>query len=166
MAAIGAKAKAGVKGIHVLWMLLGFFAMIIAVNAVFITMAVRSHPGEQVKNSYVLGLEYNKELARQDKQRTLGWTLQAGQADDGVTFLVQLRDAAGGALSGMDVAVRLHVAGVRNENEKVWLVERGPGEYAMAAGVEAPAKVEAIIEVSRERDGPVVFEARKALVLQ
>jgi len=158
-------ATKGVRGVHVLFMLLGFFAMIIAVNAVFITMAVRSHPGEQVRNSYVLGLEYNKELARQEAQRALGWTLQAGLADDGVTFLVQLQDAAGGALSGMDVAVRLHVAGARDENEKVWLVERAPGEYAMAAGVEAPAKIEAIIDVSRDRDGPVVFEARKALVL-
>ncbi len=165
MAVTSTNEKTGVRGVHVLWMLLGFFAMIIAVNAVFITMAVRSHPGEQVKNSYVLGLEYNRELGRHDAQRALGWTLQAGLADDGVTFLVELRDAAGGALSGMDVAVRLHVAGVRNEGEKVWLVERATGEYAMAAGVEAPAKVEAIIEVSRDRAEPPVFEARKTLVL-
>lgn len=165
MAATGVGKKAGIRGAHVLWMLIGFFALIIAVDATFITMAIQSHPGEQVKNSYVLGLEYNKELARQSAQDRLGWTLQAGLADDGATFLVELRDAGGAPLSGMDVAVKMHVAGTRNETQPVWLAERAPGEYAMASLLEGPGKVEATIAVSRERDEPAVFEARKTLVL-
>lgn len=161
-----ARTKAGIRGVHVLVMLLGFFAMIVAVNAIFIILAVGSHPGEQVKNSYVLGLEYNKDLARQKAQRALGWSVRAGLADNGETFLVELRDGAGAPLAGMDVAVSLHVAGTRNAGGKVWLTERRSGEYAMTAGIEAPAKVKAIIEVGRDRAGPPVFEAHKTLVLK
>lgn len=165
MAVTSARSGTGIRGIHVLWMLIGFFAVVIAVDAAFITLAVRSHPGEQVKNSYVLGLEYNKELARQEAQRALGWTLQAGLADDGATFLVKLQDASGAPLSGVAVAVRMHVAGARNENDRVWLAERAPGEYTMAAGLEGSGRAETIIEVSRDRAAPHVFEARKSLVL-
>lgn len=164
MAATNA-GKTGIRGAHVLWMLIGFFALISAVDAAFITLAIKSHPGEQVKNSYVLGLEYNKELERQNEQRQLGWTMQAGLADEGATFLVELRDAGGTPLSGMDVAVRMHVAGSSNETKPVWLAERAPGEYAMASQLEGPARVEAVIAVSRDREEPAIFEARKMLVL-
>ena len=60
-----AKAKpAGIRGVHVAIMMVAFFAVIIALDTLFITFAIQSHPGEKVRNSYVLGLEYNKELAR------------------------------------------------------------------------------------------------------
>jgi nitrogen fixation protein FixH len=162
-----AKAKPpGIRGVHVAMMMVAFFAVIIALDALFITFAIQSHPGEKVKNSYVLGLEYNKELAKQAEQRTLGWTLDAGLVDDDATFLVRLRDAAGAPLGGMEVAVRMHVAGVRKDLEPVWLAERAPGEYAMAATMPGPAKIDAVIAVSRDREEPAIFEATKTLVLK
>ena len=162
-----AKAKpTGIRGVHVAMMMVAFFAVIIALDALFITFAIQSHPGEKVKNSYVLGLEYNKELAKQAEQRTLGWQLDAGLVDDGTAFVVRLSDAAGEPLDGMEVAVRMHVAGVRKDLEPVWLVERAPGEYAMAATMQGPAKIDAVITVSRDREEPVIFEAAKMLVLK
>ncbi len=165
MAMTSAGARAKIRGIHVLWMLIGFFAVVITVDAAFIALAVRSHPGERVKNAYVLGHDDNKELARRHAQRALGWSLQAGLADDNATFLVKLQDAAGAPLDGVAVSVRLHAAGARNEKEKVWLIERTPGAYAMPAGLAGSGRVEAIIEVSPDRVMPPVFEAHKTLVL-
>jgi nitrogen fixation protein FixH len=161
-----AKAKStGIRGVHVAMMMVAFFGVIIALDALFITFAIQSHPGEKVKNSYVLGLEYNKELAKQAEQRTLGWTLEAGLVDDDASLLVRLTDAAGEPLEGMGVTVRMHVAGVRNDLAPVSLAERAPGEYAVAAMVQGPAKIDAVIAVSRRRDGPAIFEATKTLVL-
>lgn len=162
---MAAAAKKGITGAHVRWMMIGFFAVIIALDTLFITLAVRSHPGEKVKNSYVLGLDYNSQLKRQEQQRALGWSMEAGLADEDATFIVRLNDAAGAPLSGMDVSVRLHVAGTRNEQDAVRLAERAPGEYVMAQTVEGPARVEASIAVSREKGEPAVFEAQKTLVL-
>lgn len=162
-----AKARpAGIRGVHVAIMMVAFFAAIIALDTLFITFAIQSHPGEKVRNSYVLGLEYNKELARQAEQRALGWKLDAGLVDDDATLLVRLTDAAGKPLRGMAVSARMHVAGVRQDLEPVWLAERSPGEYAMAAPLEGPAKVDAVIAVSRTRDAMAVFEASKTLVLE
>lgn len=162
-----AKARpSGIRGVHVAIMMVAFFVVIIALDALFITFAIQSHPGEKVKNSYVLGLEYNKELARQAEQKALGWELDAGLVDDDTTLLVRLADASGEPLGGMAVAARMHVAGVRQDLEPVWLAERAPGEYAMAAPLQGPAKIDAVIAVSRTRDGAAVFEAAKTLVLK
>jgi nitrogen fixation protein FixH len=162
-----AKARPfGIRGVHVAIMMVAFFAVIIALDALFITFAIQSHPGEKVKNSYVLGLEYNKELARQAEQKALGWELDAGLVDDDATLLVRLTDAAGKPLEGLAVAARMHVAGIRQDLAPVWLAERAPGEYAMAATLQGPAKVDTVIAVSHTRDGAPVFEAAKTLVLK
>lgn len=162
-----AKARpSGIRGVHVAIMMVSFFVVIIALDALFITFAIQSHPGEKVKNSYVLGLEYNKELARQAEQKALGWKLDAGLVEDDTTLLVRIADASGEPLGGMAVAARMHVAGVRQDLEPVWLAERAPGEYAMAAPLQGPAKIDAVIAVSRTRDGAAVFEAAKTLVLK
>jgi nitrogen fixation protein FixH len=157
---------AGIRGIHVALMMVAFFAVIIALDALFIAFAIQSHPGEKVRNSYVLGLAYNKELVKQAEQRTLGWELDAGLADENATFLVRLADAEGAPIEHMAVAVRMHMAGVRKDLETVWLAERAPGEYAMAATMQGPARIEAVIAVSRGREAPAVFEATKTLVLK
>lgn len=160
-----AKARpTGIRGVHVAMMMVAFFAVIIALDALFITFAIQSHPGEQVKNSYVLGLEYNKELAKQAEQRTLGWRLDAGLVEDDTAFVVRLSDATGKRIEGMNVAVRMHVAGVSKDLAPVWLAERAPGEYAMAATMPGPGRIEAVIAVSRGRDEPAIFEATKTLV--
>jgi nitrogen fixation protein FixH len=162
-----AKARpSGIRGVHVAIIMVAFFAVIIALDALFITFAIQSHPGEKVKNSYVLGLEYNKELARQAEQKALGWELAAGMVDDDATLLVRLTDATGEPLRGMAVSARMHVAGVRQDLEPVWLAERAPGEYAMAAPIQHPAKIDAVIAVSHTREGAAVFEAAKTLVLR
>lgn len=162
-----AKAKpAGIRGVHVAVMIVAFFAVIIALDTLFVTLAIQSHPGEQVKNSYGLGIAYNKELARQVRQRALGWKLDAGLVDNNATFLVRLTDATGTPLSAMDVSLQMHVAGLRRDLEPVWLAERSPGEYATSVTIQRPAKVDAVIAVSRDRDAPVIFEAAKMLVLK
>jgi nitrogen fixation protein FixH len=156
---------AGIRGIHVAAMMVAFFTVVVGLDALFITLAVRSHPGEQVRNSYVLGLEYNEELARRAKQQQLGWTVEAGLADDGATLSVRLRDATGHPLKGMAVALRVHVAGSRQDQEPVWLTEVSPGEYATMMTLERPARMDARLEI-RERDiSPVMFEAKKTLVV-
>ena len=162
-----AKARpAGIRGFHVAIMMIAFFAVIIALDALFITFAIQSHPGEKVKNSYVMGLEYNMELARQAAQRTLGWELDAGLTEDDTTFLVRLTDADGEPLHGMAVVARMHVAGIRKDLEPVWLAERAPGEYATATPMQGPAKIDAVIAVSQTREGAALFEATKTLVLK
>ena len=72
-----------VRGWHVLTALLAFFGAIIAVNIAFAVIAVRSFPGEDVRRSYVQGLQYNDTLAERRVQQALGWQASADLRHDG-----------------------------------------------------------------------------------
>lgn len=61
------------SGRSVLFALLGFFAVVVAVNGVFIVYALRTHPGLSDANAYQAGLAYNRVLADVEAQRQLGW---------------------------------------------------------------------------------------------
>lgn len=153
----------GISGKHVLFGIIAFFAVVIGVDATFITLAVQSHPGEQVKNSYVLGLDYNREVKRREAQSELGWSAQAGLTDGGV-FVVRLNEATGEPVTGLKVSARMHVAGQRADGQLLQLTERAPGEYAAQIETLGSAKIEAEIS-AKYADGPDVFEAQKTLVL-
>lgn len=60
-------------GKHVLAMLVVFFGIIITVSIVFTTLAVKSFRGEDIKQSYRQGIEYNETLAERAVQSDLGW---------------------------------------------------------------------------------------------
>jgi nitrogen fixation protein FixH len=155
-----------IRGIHVFWMVFTFFAVIVATDVLFIVNAVRSFPGEEVKNSYVLGLAFNSEAAFREKQAKLGWTAQAGLRDEGGSMLVvRMARADASPLAGLSIAAGYHVAGTGGEMRRLVLIERQPGEYAAPFPVEGPAHVELSIEARRSAQGEPVFEAAKSLVI-
>ena len=65
-----------VSGRFVLFSLLGFFLVVFIANGIFITLAVKSFPGEQEKKSYLQGLAYNDTLEARAEQEALGWTAE------------------------------------------------------------------------------------------
>lgn len=96
-----------IRGGHVLFALLAFFAAVIAVNVIFAVYAIRTFPGEDVRRSYLQGLHYNDTLSERRAQAALGWqaTATLEQANGGVVLEVVLRDrdgslVEGGAVSG------------------------------------------------------------------
>lgn len=155
----------GMRGIHLFWWLCGFFAVMIAVNAVFLYSALTSFPGEQVKNSYVLGLDYNREVERRREQDALGWSAEVGFAEMGDNrLLVRMIGADQAPLAGFAVSASVHAAGAAKA-ATVELVEDDTGEYA--AQIDAPSGARLEIEVSARRSGDdeVVFKAAKTLVM-
>ena len=76
-------------GYHMLAWIVGFFMVVIGVNAVMATIAERSFTGVVVENSYVASQNYNRWLDEAAKERALGWQLIAQRrADDRVTVTV------------------------------------------------------------------------------
>ncbi|WP_176594172.1 FixH family protein [Sphingobium sp. EM0848] len=70
-------------GWHMTAILVAFFAVVITVNMLMATVAVRSFGGTVVENSYVASQKFNGWLATARAQRQLGWqdrvTLDAGR---------------------------------------------------------------------------------------
>jgi nitrogen fixation protein FixH len=60
-----------------LWLVAGF-ALVIAVNAAFIVISLRTYPGEDEQRPYLQGIAYNHTLAARAKQAELGWRATIG----------------------------------------------------------------------------------------
>lgn len=89
------------RGWHVLAMIVGFFAVTIGVNVYFITQAVGTHPGEDVRRSYTQGLDYNDTLDRRAEQADLGWRARVNAVDG--RMIVAVEDAAGAPVRGLQL---------------------------------------------------------------
>ena len=64
-------------GRHMLFVMIGMFGTIIAVNLVMARYAVETFTGTVVENSYVASQDYNRWLADARAQKALGWTVAA-----------------------------------------------------------------------------------------
>lgn len=63
----------GFTGRHMAAVMIGFFGVVIGVNAVMATEAARTFGGTVVDNSYVANQHFNRWLDEAGAQRRLGW---------------------------------------------------------------------------------------------
>lgn len=120
-------AGKSLKGWHVLLIMLSFFGVIFAVNGVFLYHAITSFPGEDVKKSYVQGLNYNTTLATRAAQAELGWTAEAGLRDQ--TLIFRLSDAEGRPISSVTVVGEIRRRATQGADRGVSFQSAGAGEY-------------------------------------
>ncbi len=83
-------------GRHMAAELVGFFAVVIAVNVLMATLASSTFGGVVVPNSYVASQQFNGWLEAARAQEQLGWSAQAERAPDG-HVVVMLAGAPGDA---------------------------------------------------------------------
>lgn len=90
-------------GRHVLAMLVIFFGIIITVSIVFTTLAVKSFRGEDIKQSYRQGIEYNSTLEARAAQSQLGWTATVNVVGNMAerSLVVKVTDQAEAGLQGV-----------------------------------------------------------------
>ena len=123
-----------VKGWHVGLGVTAFFGVIIAVDAAFLTLAYRTHPGQVADKPYEAGLLYNAELERQRRQSGLGWRAAAEATPAGLA--VWMRDAAGAPLAGLTVTADLQRPATEHGRTRLTLSEAEPGLYVARAALD------------------------------
>ena len=79
-------------GWHFLAIIVGFFAIVVAVDSGFVVMAVKTFPGEVSATPYEDGLAYDRSYAQLRAQERLGWRATAA-AEPGLVVL-EMRDRA------------------------------------------------------------------------
>jgi nitrogen fixation protein FixH len=121
-----------ITGWHVLALIIGFFAVVIGVDATFTVLAVKTFPGEVSATPYEDGLLYNRKLAQLAAQEKLGWRAAAAAEPDGV--ILEMRDARGAPLGGLAVSGKLERPATEVGRKALAFREVGPGRYAAAAG--------------------------------
>ncbi|MBN8607533.1 MAG: FixH family protein [Caulobacterales bacterium] len=149
-----------IRGWHVLAMMLGFFGFVIAVNVVFATIAVRSFPGEDVRRSYLQGIQYNDTLAQRREQAALGWQANATllPSADGVSLEVVLRDREGAPIDGADITGEMQWPTTDSFDRTTTFVARGEGRYVAQLGDLHPGRWRLRARAERNT-GSLDFEA-------
>ena len=129
-------------GKHVLAMLIGFFLVITAANAVFIHYAMNTFPGEKEKKSYLQGLNYNERLAARAEQASRGWaaTIEEASLKSGrVELRLKMTGSNGSPISDLDIFGVLSRPASDIEDHVFVFSSIGNGEYIAqmpaAAGV-------------------------------
>lgn len=130
-----------IRGRHVLYALLAFFFAVAGVNAVFITLAIRSFPGQAVEKPYFQGVHYSDALARKAAQETLRWTAEinkAARTSEGAAIELTFRSADGAPIYGLVVEATLERPAHAGADQRLLFAQRADGAYlATAPGVGA-----------------------------
>ena len=130
-----------VTGRFVLFSIVGFFLAIFIANGIFITLAVKSFPGEQEEKSYLQGIAYNKTLEARAEQAALGWTAELTdlRLEGGVAAVeLSFASASGTPLSGLAVSGVLARAVDDDHDRAVEFVPVGGGRYVAEIDGVAP----------------------------
>jgi nitrogen fixation protein FixH len=150
-----------VRGKDVFWWLTAFFLVTIAVDGYFIVRAVNTFPGEQVKNAYVLGIDFNRQIERREAQAKRGWSAEVGITGGGQQTLIVRLAAPSGPVSGLKVDVEAILPG--RGARTLALAERAPGEYAASLPTEGLRRISLEIVAHRAGEQGPAFEAVKTL---
>lgn len=125
-------AERVLTGRHVLWALLGFFALVSAVNAAMVWLALDSFPGRTSDDPYREGLAYNRVLETRAAQRALGWRAEVrfeAAPGGGALLSASFRDRDGRPLAGLAVRGTLSRPATAGFDRPVRLAETGAGLY-------------------------------------
>src|SRR5271165_1857453 len=89
-------------GKHVLFILLGFFGIVFAVNGYFLFVSLDTLPGEERGATYEAGLKYNRILAAERSQESLHWVHKAQSLPNGGVS-VRMTGAEGAPVAGLNI---------------------------------------------------------------
>lgn len=139
-----------VTGAHVLAALVGFFAIVIAVNGAMAVLAAATWTGLIVPNSYVASQRYNEAIAADRQQQALGWRLALEASTAGLAVVVSARD--GRPVTGLDITADLARPTHERDDRRLGLVETAGGRYSAETALQPGlwiADIEAIDDARR-----------------
>jgi nitrogen fixation protein FixH len=115
------KQARNLTGRHVLFLLLGFFGIVFAVNGILVHAAMSTFGGVETASSYKAGLQFEHEAAVAERQDALHWQVSGKLTRDGAgqaVLDVTARDAGGAPLAGLTADARLaHPADERLDHD-------------------------------------------------
>jgi nitrogen fixation protein FixH len=153
-------------GRAVLIWLIGFFAIVFAVNGWLVQAATSTFGGLETQSSYKAGLMFEQEVAKADRQQALGWrvdgTLARGRA--GIAVLdISVRDARGAPVAGLSADARLAHPADERRDHVIALGRVGAGAFRGEDSV-PPGQWELIVDFYRGRAR--VFRSRSRVTLK
>lgn len=163
------KRSGEITGKHVLIAMICFFGLIIAVNVVFVHLAVKSFPGEEVEKSYYQGLNYNNALAEKARQAEKGWHLLLLEAPSvgGDPFIdVKLVTKDGKAVYGAFLEGELSRPTTDSGRQEVTFFPLKDGVYRAKLMPPNTGYWDLALIVRESTDGPIELSAETRINIQ
>ena len=120
-----------IEGRHVLFALVVFFGVTFLVNGIFLYYAVGTFNGNETRDAYRKGVNYNERIASQEAQARMGWKPQAYYSVEGQKLIVEMRDVRGRGVAGLVISGEIRRPVTDNEDQSVTLNEIAPARYAV-----------------------------------
>ena len=122
------------KGWWYPFIFLGFFVIVVSVNATMAFFATSTFTGLSTQNAYEKGLAYNRNLAMAKAQAALGWSVDAAVTPaagpkPAANVTLTYRDRGGQPLTGLDVHALVSRPTVKGYDQEVALNDQGDGRY-------------------------------------
>lgn len=155
-----------VTGKHVLLWMVGFFAVIIAVNGTMAALAISTFNGLTKETAYVDGLAYNKTLAAIDAQQALGWTVDTTidrPGDRQVGLTMSYKDSGSTPINRLNVRAEFVRPVSEGSDFTVPLAASGDGLYQVTTEVPLPGQWSINIVASREGQAPYIVTHRSVI---
>ncbi len=136
-------------GRMVLFLLVGFFGVVIGVNVIMMRLAIKTLPGTDVDSAYSASLVYEKEIAAAHDQNVRNWHVDAQVRRDpngGATLRVEARDNNGQPVSGLRFQGRFERPTDRRADQAVTLTETGIGIYSGSAAPIVPGQWDLVLQ--------------------
>ncbi|MBB4197262.1 nitrogen fixation protein FixH [Rhodoblastus sphagnicola] len=148
-------------GRKVLFMLIGFFGVMLGVNFYMAREAVMTHPGLDIAHPYDAGVAYNKEIAAAKAQEGLGWSVGLSRSSQGgaTEVTVTVKDRDGQPLNGLEAALHFVYPATSRLDKTVAASGIADGVYSGAAELR-PGHWD--VEIELKRNGEQAFRSRNA----
>ena len=160
-----AKKPRELTGRAVLLWLIGFFAVIFAVNGWLVQAATSTFAGLDTPSSYKAGLMFESEVARAERQQALHWrvdgTLKRDRTGDAVLD-VAVRDAQGMPVTGLTADASLEHPATSRLDRVIHLGKVGAGAFR---GESLGHSGQWDLVLDFYRDGQRVFRSRSRVDL-
>ena len=152
-------------GKHVLIAMCTFFGVIFVANYFMVTLGIRSFPGEDTKQSYRQGLEYNKTLAKRAAQHDLGWQADISFADS-QHLTLRITNKDGAAVKDLKVTgVLKHLANI-DRDVTLKFAQAANGSYIAPIDTALLGKQWMLSTAATQSGGAVKFETHNEIWLK
>ncbi|MGA8610143.1 MAG: FixH family protein [Xanthobacteraceae bacterium] len=156
-----------VTGRMVLLCLVGFFAVVFAVNGVMIHEALSTFGGVETESAYQAGRKYEEDVAMARAQDARQWRVDAKvepMPDGAARVDIVARDDAGQPLAGLDAAVQFKRPTDSRLDRLVTVTESSGGRFRGSAEDLPAGQWDLVIELSRHGDR--LFRSVSRIVLK
>ena len=151
-------------GKHILAAVVMFFGVIFAANIAMVTLGVKSFPGEDIKQSYRQGLEYNQTIAKRNAQIATGWNADITIRDKNAIVL-KLTDKSGAIMRGLRVTGSLKHPAETDKDFTLKFAQAADGTYIASIDKALLGKQWVLTTSAQQTDG-TTFDTRNEIWLK